>query len=75
MPLFSRILPFFIGGIIIVILIAGLVLLSYLLVLGAFVGLILFMIAWFKNKIFPSKTIVMTKPAKEGQTFDHNEFK
>lgn len=73
--LFSRIIPFIICGIIIVALIAGLVLLSYLLVLGAFVGLILFMLAWFKNKIFPPTTIVVTKPPKDGKTFDHNEFK
>lgn len=72
----------FIGiGIFIVLAIAGIFLLSTLLIWGALIGLVLFTIAYIKVKIkdrfFPPKK--KTGPTKlddhHGRTFDHDEFK
>jgi hypothetical protein len=70
--LLARVMPFLILGIMIVILVVGIVVLSYLLVFGAVIGLFLFGIAWFKEKLFPSK--LPTRRPKQGQTFDHDDF-
>jgi len=70
---FQRVMPFIAFGIILVLLVAGLVLLSYLLVFGALIGLVLFGIAWLREKLFPSKNI--TTDLKRGRTIDHDEMK
>ncbi|MDR3490485.1 MAG: hypothetical protein P4M12_00415 [Gammaproteobacteria bacterium] len=69
----ARFMPFLILGLMIVILIAGLVLLSYLLIFGALIGVVLFSAAWLKNKLFPSKDIT-TNPPKSGRTIDHDDL-
>lgn len=72
--LLARLLPFFYLGIVIVIFVAGIILFSYLLVLGAVVGLVLFFIAWLREKFSPSRQIV--KPQQKppvGRTFDHEK--
>ncbi len=61
-------------GFMIVVLIGGLILLSYLLIFGVIVGLILFCVSWLKDKFFPSKEVSKTTP-KSGRTLDHDEFK
>jgi O-antigen ligase len=67
--LIDAIVPFIILGVIIVVLIAGFVLLSYLLIVGAVVGLILFAITWIREKFFrpPSQT------RKTGRTIEHDD--
>lgn len=71
--LFSRIMPFIVLGIMLVVLIAGFILFSYLLVFGAILGLVLFMGAWLKEKFFPSQKI--SAIIKRGRTIDHDDFK
>lgn len=68
---FSRIVPFLVLGLMLVLLFAGLVLLSYLLVFGALVGIGLFVIAWIKEKIFP--LIPASKPEKQGRIIEHDD--
>lgn len=67
----QQLVPFLILGIIIVVLIAGVMLFSYLLIFGSLVGLVLFGINWFKEKLFPSKNLTRTK--QTGRTFDNEE--
>lgn len=71
---FARIIPFILLGIAIVAFAFGLILLTYLLIFGALVGLVLFAISWLKNKFFPPKHL--TKPQsteKTGRTIEHDK--
>ncbi|EKD72481.1 MAG: hypothetical protein ACD_45C00664G0001, partial [uncultured bacterium] len=56
--LLKRLLPFIFLGITLVVFVVGIVLLSYLLIVGAIVGFILFLIAWVKEKIFPQRQMM-----------------
>ena len=69
--LFARLVPFIFLGIAIVAFIFGLMLLTYLFVFGALVGLVLFTVAWIRQKFFASKQISV--PKRRGQTIDHDE--
>lgn len=70
----QRIIPFIFLGVAIVALVAGLILFSYLLIFGAIVGVVLFVLSWAKEKFFPSKQITTYKEKpKQGRTFDHEE--
>jgi len=64
--LFARIIPFIFLGIMIVLLVAGVIILSYLLIAGAIIGLILFIIAWVRDRFFKH-----TSKSKHGRTLDH----
>jgi len=68
--LLQRIIPFVILGIMIVIFVVGLVVFSYLLIFGALIGLILFVIAWIREKIFPSKPLTKIH---RGRIIDHDD--
>lgn len=71
--LFARLLPFVFLGVMIVLLMAGLILLSYLLIAGAIVGITLFLFSWLKEKLFPSKQIQKYQPKTDhGRTFEHD---
>lgn len=73
---FARLVPFILLGIAIVAFAFGLILLTYLFVIGAIVGLTLFLISWIRNKFFPNKN--MTKPQqsqrRKGRTIDHDDL-
>lgn len=71
--LINKLLPFFFAGIAIVAFAFGIVLLAYLFMLGALVGIVLFLIAWVRQKFFPKKTIVIKK--KSGRIIDSDDFK
>lgn len=71
--LFARLLPFFYLGIIVVLFAIGIILFSYLLILGAVVGFILFFATWIKEKFFPGKSISQPKETKVGRTFEHDD--
>jgi len=72
--LLARIIPFLFLGIMLVILIAGLILLSYLLIWGAVVGLVLFLIAWLREKFFPPRHLTkIDKQSKSGRVIDHDD--
>lgn len=70
---FKRLMPFVAFGIMLVLLAVGIILLSYLLVLGALIGLALFGFALLREKLFPSKSI--STKIKRGQTIDHDDLK
>lgn len=67
--LFAMIVPFIVLGMFIVVFAFGLLLFIYLLIFGAIIGLFLFLIAWIKQKFFPSKK--MTRRKTSGRTIDH----
>lgn len=72
--LFAKLVPFFLIGIAIVAFSFGIVLLIYLLFLGAIVGLVLFLINFIKEKFFPQKR--NTSPTKKpGRTIDSDDWK
>lgn len=79
--IYNKIVPFIILGIAIVALVAGLILFSYLLILGAVVGVILFALTWLREKFFPSKRMTTyQKPPTQhqqsgGRTFEHDDKK
>jgi len=64
----NRLIPFIVLGIILVIFIAGLILLSQLLILGAIVGLVLFILGWIKQTLFGKKQ------HKKGRVIDHDDL-
>ena len=74
-PVMGRLISFIFLGIMIVVLVAGVLLLSYLLILGALVGVILFLIVWIKDRLFNNnkkKPLVPRK--KSSHTIDHDDL-
>jgi hypothetical protein len=74
----NQLIPFVLIGIAIVAFAFGIMLLAYLFLLGALIGLVLFIVSWIRHKFFPSKTITVRKPSKKsksGQTIDSNDWK
>jgi hypothetical protein len=72
--LFARLMPFIMIGIAIVAFAFGLVLLTYLFILGALIGIALFLINWMREKFFPNKKITPYNNAKKkGRTIDHQD--
>lgn len=70
----SQLIPFIFIGIAIVAFAFGIILLAYLFLIGALVGLILFSISWIKEKFFPRK--VSTQPKKHsGRVIDSDDWK
>lgn len=71
--LFNQLIPFIFIGIAIVAFAFGIMLLAYLFLFGAMVGLVLFLISWIKQRFFTKKTI--TKPKRNGRTIDSDDWK
>jgi len=70
--LLNRILPFVLLGIAIAAFAFGIVLLAYLFLFGAFVGIILFGINWLRDKFTPRKK----PPSKRtGLTIDSDDWR
>jgi hypothetical protein len=69
--IYAKIMPFFMLGIALVLIFYGLILLAYLFVFGAIVGMVLFGIAWIKAKFFASRNISV--PKRRGHTIEHDE--
>lgn len=67
---FARLMPFLLLGMAIVAFAFGIVLFAYLLLFGALVGLVLFVIAWIRDKFIRSKRKNMTKTSH--RTIDHD---
>lgn len=61
----ARLIPFIMLGIAIVAFVFGLILLTYLFVFGAIVGLVLFAVSWIKAKLSSKKQMT-----KRGRTID-----
>ncbi len=75
----KQLLPYISLGIFIVLVIIGILFLSYILIIGAIIGLALFIIGYLKAKFFPTKFPQRPQqsqpPSRQGRIFDHNEFK
>ena len=69
----SKIVSFLFLGMMLVILVAGFVLLSYLLIWGAIVGLVLFVIAWLREKLFPSRQMTQVDKPESGRIIEHDD--
>jgi hypothetical protein len=69
--IYAKIMPFFMLGIALVLIFYGLILLAYLFVFGALVGMVLFSMAWIKAKFFASRSISV--PKRRGHTIEHDE--
>lgn len=67
----ARIMPFISLGIFIVLLVVGIVFLSYIFVIGAVVGLIIYAIAWIRIK-FAGKTTQATPSTQHGNIYEHD---
>ena len=70
--LINRFIPFVLIGIAFVAFVFGIMLLSYLFLIGAIVGFILFMIHWIREKFFTSKK---SPSRQKGRTIDSDEWR
>jgi hypothetical protein len=71
----NRLIPFIFLGIMIVIFVAGIILLSYLLIYGAIVGIIIYLIVWIKEQLFNKKKSPYPEQKKRsGRTIDHDDL-
>ena len=74
--LFESLIPFIFIGIVIVVLVFGLVMFSYLLLFGAIVGLILFIFEWVRTKFKQKSTSPKYhKRSHKGRVIDTDEWK
>lgn len=72
--LLEQLLPFIILGIGLVAFAFGMILFAYLFIFGAMIGLILFIVAWVKNKFFAPKSAVTQPKKKPGRTIDSDDW-
>jgi hypothetical protein len=66
---FTRLAPFLMLGIAIVAFIFSMMIVAYLFVFGALLGLALFAASWIRDRFFPAKAV--TRP-KGGRTIDQD---
>lgn len=72
--LLRQIIPFIVIGIVIVTIIFGMMLLAYIFLFGAILGLILFIIRWIRDKFFSSHKITK-RGKKPGRVIDSDDWK
>lgn len=73
--IFGRLVPFIFIGIMLVLFVVGLIVISYLLIFGAIVGLCLFVIAWIREKLIKKNNYpAEVKKKRTGQTIDHDKY-
>ncbi len=72
--LVDKIIPFIVLGVTIVVILGGMILFAYLLLFGAIVGVVLFIISKIRAKFFPSKKMATRQePPRTGRTFENGE--
>ncbi|OGT60617.1 MAG: hypothetical protein A3F14_01365 [Gammaproteobacteria bacterium RIFCSPHIGHO2_12_FULL_43_28] len=71
--LLNRLAPFFFIGIALVAFAFGIILLSYLFLIGALVGLLLFIVTSLRNRFFPPKK--PAKPKRQGRIIDSDDWR
>lgn len=71
--LLNQLIPFILIGVAIVAFAFGIMLFAYLLLFGALVGCILFIITWIRKKIFPATTPAAPKP-RSGRIIDSDDW-
>jgi cell shape-determining protein MreD len=65
----SRLVPFLMLGVAIVAFFFGMLIMAYIFVFGALVGMALFAIAWIRMRFFPANKGLV----KRGRTYDHED--
>lgn len=73
--LLNRITPYIGMGILVALFIIGLIIFSYVIVIGAIIGLIFFAIAYIRSKFAAKKPQRLHKKTHRGRTIEHNNFK
>jgi hypothetical protein len=73
--LLNRLIPFVLAGMLIVALAFGMVLLAYIFMIGALVGLSLYLVNVIRQKFFPPKNRVIKPKPKSGRVIDSNDWK
>ena len=74
----ERIIPFVLAGIALVAFAFGLILLAYLFLIGAAVGLVLFIVTWIRQQILLRKIKnqeQLLKKKKTGRIIDSDDYK
>ena len=71
----NQLIPFIFIGIALVAFAFGIVLLAYLFLLGALVGMVLFLVSWVRKKFFPDKRVSQVKRNKSGRIIDTDDWK
>ncbi|MDA8562045.1 hypothetical protein N9L02_02900 [Gammaproteobacteria bacterium] len=73
--LLAKIIPFIFLGIMLVLLVVGIVFFSYLLIFGAIIGVILFLISWVKDRLFnkSSRNKNEINKNRSGRTIEHDD--
>jgi hypothetical protein len=70
-----KLMPFIVLGITIFIFIVGLIILSYILIFGALIGLFLFVAQWLREKLASQKSSkTPEKVEQKGRTIDHDRI-
>lgn len=73
--LLNRLIPFVLAGMLIVALAFGMVLLAYIFMIGALVGLSLYLVNVIRQKFFaPKKRVTKPRP-KSGRVIDSSDWK
>ncbi len=67
----QRLVPFIFIGIMIVLFAVGIIILSYLLIFGALVGVILYIVVWIKDKLTRKNHYPEVKKPRQNRTIDH----
>ena len=73
--LFERLLPFLLLGMGIVAFVFGIILFAYLLMFGAIIGFVLFILTWIRNKWFAPPSSMTVKKTKEGRIIDSDDWR
>ncbi len=69
----QKIMPFLILGISLAVLVVAVIFIFYVVVWGLVIGLILFGVAWVKEKFFPQKASVNVAKESFGRTIEHDD--
>lgn len=71
----KQLMPLVIIGMIIVALIFGIMLLAYLFIFGAILGLLLYIARWIRDKFFTPKKPVSHHPRQKGRIIESDDWK
>lgn len=76
----NQLIPFIFIGIAIVAFAFGILILAYLFLFGAFIGFILFIVAWIRDRFFPPKSPMVRRTThkaqrKSGRIIDSDDWK
>ena len=74
---FMRLIPYLGMGVFLVLVVVALIFLSYLLLIGGIIGLVLFCIAWIRTRFFSKakKDVEQSQQHHIGRTYDNDDFK